>query len=545
MTERIRTELARIAEELGGDGVEFVVERPRDPTHGDLATNLAMVLARRLRRRPRELAEAVVERLRLPAELASKTEIAGPGFINFWLADTALTEQIQEIVSLGSRYGRNTLGSGRSVNIEFVSANPTGPLHVGHGRGAAVGDVLASLLEWSGYRVVREFYVNDAGAQIDKLAESLWARVQQAVGRDVVVPEGGYFGAYLVENAEQILEEEGAAFADLPMEEGLARCRAMGVALQRSDQDQDLRTFGVHFDVITSERSLYDHRKVEAAIDQLTAGGLTFEADGALWLRTERYGDDKPRVLRKRDGTYTYLVPDIAYHIDKHERGFTHVIDVWGADHHGYIPRMRAVLQALGYPDDFFDVTLVQLVKVVRGGEEVKMSKRTGTFVTLRDLVEEVGVDAARYFFLMRRADSQFAFDVDLAKRHTDENPIFYVQMAHARLSGIFRVADCNPDDVVGTVALEDLPAPHDVDLLKKLTIFPDVVARAAEEREPHRVPVYVEELARLVHGWYHHCRVLGEPPGVERARLMLARAARIVVANALAVLGITAPDRM
>jgi len=448
-------------------------------------------------------------------------------------------------VSLGSRYGRNTLGSGRSVNVEFVSANPTGPLHVGHGRGAAVGDVLASLLEWSGYSVVREFYVNDAGAQIDKLAESLWARVQQAVGRDVVVPEGGYFGAYLIENAEQILGEEGAAFADLPQDEGLRQCRAMGVALQRSDQDQDLETFGVHFDVVTSERSLYDNRKVEGAIDQLTERGLTFEADGALWLRTERYGDDKPRVLRKRDGTYTYLVPDIAYHVDKHDRGFTHVIDVWGADHHGYIPRMRAVLQALGYPDDFFDVTLVQLVKVMRGGEEVKMSKRTGTFVTLRDLVEEVGVDAARYFFLMRRADSQFAFDVDLAKRHTDENPIFYVQMAHARLSGIFRVAEVNPDDVVGTVALEDLPAPQDVDLLKKLTMFPDIVARAAEEREPHRVPVYVEELARLVHGWYHHCRVLGEPPGVERARLMLARAARIVVANALAVLGITAPDRM
>ncbi|TFG53209.1 MAG: arginine--tRNA ligase, partial [Gemmatimonadales bacterium] len=279
MTERIRTELARVAEELGGDGVEFVVERPRDPTHGDLATNLAMVLARRLRRRPRELAETVVERLHLPAELASKTEIAGPGFINFWLADTALTEQIQEIVSLGSRYGRNTLGSGRSVNVEFVSANPTGPLHVGHGRGAAVGDVLASLLEWSGYRVVREFYVNDAGTQIDKLAESLWARVQQAVGRDVVVPEGGYFGAYLVENADQILREEGATFADLPMEEGLGRCRTLGVALQRSDQDQDLQTFGVHFDVVTSERSLYDNRKVEAAIDQLTARGLTFEAD--------------------------------------------------------------------------------------------------------------------------------------------------------------------------------------------------------------------------------------------------------------------------
>jgi len=545
VTERIRQELARVAEELGVDGVEFVVERPRDPSHGDLATNLAMVLARRLGRRPRELAEAVVERLRLPPELAAKTEIAGPGFINIWLAEAALTQQLQDIVSRGDRYGRHTFGAGRRVNVEFVSANPTGPLHVGHGRGAAVGDVLASLLEWTGHEVVREFYVNDAGTQIDKLAESLWARVQQAAGREANVPDGGYFGLYLVENAEQILLEEGPDFADLAPAEGLSRCRELGVALQRSEQDQDLEQFGVRFDLVVSERSLYAGRKVEAAIDRLTARGLTFEADDALWLRTERYGDDKPRVLRKRDGSYTYLVPDIAYHIDKHDRGFAHVIDVWGADHHGYIPRMRAVLKAMGYPDDFFDVTLVQLVRVMRGGEEVKMSKRTGTFVTLRDLVDEVGVDAARYFFLMRRADSQLVFDVDLAKRHTDENPIFYVQMAHARMSGIFRVAGCDPDEVTATVAVEDLPAPEDVELLKKLTVFPDVVARAAEEREPHRIPGYVEELARLIHGWYHHCRVLGEPARVEQARLLLARAARIVLGNALSILGITAPDRM
>jgi arginyl-tRNA synthetase len=537
--------LSRVAGELGADGVEFVVERPRDPTHGDLATNLAMVLARHLKKRPRELAERVVERLRLPGHVVSKTEIAGPGFINFWLAESALTEQLKDILSLGAAYGRHTFGSGRKVNVEFVSANPTGPLHVGHGRGAAVGDVLASLLEWTGHDVVREFYVNDAGTQIDKLAQSLWARVQQAVGRDAAVPEGGYLGIYLAENAAEIIEREGAAFADLPPEEGLRRCAEFGVMLQRAEQTEDLATFGVHYDVVVSERSLYETKKVDATIDQLGERELTFEADGALWLRTERFGDEKPRVLRKRDGTFTYLVPDIAYHVDKRDRGFSHVIDVWGADHHGYIPRMRAVLKALGYPDDFFAVTLVQLVKIMRGGEEVKMSKRAGTFVTLRDLVEEVGVDAARYFFLMRRSDSPLVFDVDLAKRHTEENPIFYVQMAHARLSGIFRVAECEPDDVTGAPRLDDLPTPHDIDLLKKLTVFPDVVARSAQEREPHRIPGYVEELARLVHGWYHHCRVLGEPPAVERARLVLARAARIVVANGLSILGITAPDRM
>ncbi|NNG17230.1 MAG: arginine--tRNA ligase, partial [Gemmatimonadales bacterium] len=332
---------------------------------------------------------------------------------------------------------------------------------------------------------------------------------------------------------------------DLLPDEGLRRCAEIGVTLQRAEQNEDLATFGVHYDVVVSERSLYETKKVDTTLDQLAERELTFEADGALWLRTERFGDEKPRVLRKRDGTFTYLVPDIAYHVDKHDRGFTHVVDVWGADHHGYIPRMRAVLKALGYPDDFFDVTLVQLVKIMRGGEEVKMSKRAGTFVTLRDLVEEVGVDAARYFFLMRRSDSPLVFDVDLAKRHTEENPIFYVQMAHARMSGIFRVAGCDPDTVTGDPRLDDLPTTHDIDLLKKLTVFPDVVARSAQEREPHRIPVYVEELARLVHGWYHHCRVLGEPPAVERARLVLARAARIVVANGLSILGITAPDRM
>lgn len=545
MTGPIRADLTRVAMELGVDGVEFVIERPRDPTHGDLATNLAMVLARQLKKRPRELAERVVERLELPENVVSKTEIAGPGFINFWLAESALTEQLKDILSLGSGYGRHIFGAGRKINVEFVSANPTGPLHVGHGRGAAVGDVLASLFEWTGHEVAREFYVNDAGTQIDKLAQSLWARVQQAVGRNAAVPEGGYFGTYLVENAAEIMEQEGAAFADLAPDEGLRRCAELGIRLQRAEQEEDLATFGVHFDVVVHESTLYENKKVDAAIDQLTERELTFAADGALWLRTERFGDEKPRVLRKRDGSFTYLVPDIAYHVDKHDRGFTNVIDVWGADHHGYIPRMRAVLKALGYPDDFFDVTLVQLVKIVRGGEEVKMSKRTGTFVTLRDLVEEVGVDAARYFFLMRRSDSQLIFDVDLAKRHTEENPVFYVQMAHARMSGLFRVAGCNPDEVAGDPRLEDLPSAHDIDLLKKLTIFPDVVARAAEEREPHRISVYVEELARLVHGWYHHCRVLGEPPPVERARLVLARAARIVLANGLSLLGITAPDRM
>jgi arginyl-tRNA synthetase len=547
VSDALRAELARVASRLGADGVEFVLERPRDAGHGDLATNLAMVLAKRERANPRKTAERVIQELHLSPELVARTEIAGPGFINFWLAQDQLASAHRAILAQGRAYGRSSVGAGLKVNVEFVSANPTGPLHVGHGRGAALGDGIAALLEWSGYAVAREFYINDAGVQIDRLAESLWARVRELAGHPAVIPEGGYHGDYLRENAREILDREGPTFAELSAEEGIARCRALALVLQREEQDRDLAEFGVRFDIMSSEQAIYDSGRVERGLELLRARGLTFEADGALWLRTTDFGDDKDRVLRKGDGSYTYLVPDIAYHIDKHDRGFDRVIDVWGADHHGYIPRMRAVLAALGYPPEFFDVALVQLVKVVRGGEEVKMSKRSGEFVTLRDLYEEVGVDAARYFFLMRKGASPLDFDVDLAKRQTDENPVFYVQMAHARLSGIFRTADRPPEGVAGALDLTALPAPQDVELLKKLATFPEVVDKAAREREPHRITVYLHELATTVHGWYHHTRAVGAPegPATEQARLLLARAARIVLANALALLGITAPDRM
>jgi arginyl-tRNA synthetase len=543
----LRAELVRVASRLGGEGIEFVLERPRDTGHGDLATNLAMVLARRERTNPRQTAERVVAELRLSPELVQRTEIAGPGFINFWLAQDELATVHRRILTEGSAYGRSSAGHGLSVNVEFVSANPTGPLHVGHGRGAALGDAIAALLAWSGHAVTREFYINDAGVQIDRLAQSLWARVREAAGHAAAIPEGGYHGEYLRENAGQILAREGPGFAELPEPEGIRRCRALVLELQRAEQDQDLAEFGVRFDVMTSEQAIYDAGRVDRALQQLEAHGLTYEAEGALWLRTTTFGDDKDRVLRKGDGSFTYLVPDIAYHVDKHERGFDRVIDVWGADHHGYIPRMRAVLVALGYPPEFFDVELVQLVKVVRNGEEVKMSKRSGEFVTLRDLYEEVGVDAARFFFLMRKGASPLDFDVELAKRQTDENPVFYVQMAHARLSGIFRTADRAPETVTGAVDPGALPAPHDLELLKKLATFPEVVEKAARDHEPHRITVFLHELATVVHGWYHHTRAVGAPegPATEQARLLLARAARIVLANALTLLGITAPDRM
>ena len=545
MSDVLRQALARVAAELGAADVEIVLERPKDAGHGDVATNLAMILARVQQAPPRVVAARILEALELPPGLVEKTEIAGPGFINFWLATDELAASLRAVIEAGSRYGAHDFGKGIRVNVEFVSANPTGPLHVGHGRGAALGDSTAALLEWTGHEVTREFYINDAGVQIDRVGQSLWARVQEAVGRPASIPEGGYHGDYLRENAAQVLDREGRAFADLPEEEGVRRCRALALTIQREEQDRDLASFGVRYAVMSSEQAIYDRGAIPATLALLAARGLTFERDGALWFRTTDFGDDQDRVLRKSDGSYTYFLPDIVYHIDKHDRGFDRVINVWGADHHGYIPRVRAALRALGYPEDFFSVTVVQLVKVIRAGAEVKMSKRSGEFVTLRDLVDETGPDAARYFFLMRRADSQLNFDLDLATSQTDENPVFYVQMAHARMSGIFRVADVDPASVGADVRLEALPAPEDRELLKKLTEFPETTARAAREREPHRVTGYLEELARLTHGWYHKCRVLGEPPEVERARLALARATRIVLANGLTLLGLTAPDRI
>jgi len=470
--------------------------------------------------------------------------IAGPGFINFRLADDTLAADHARVLAEGTRYGRSTGGAGRRVNVEFVSANPTGPLHVGHGRGAAQGDGIAALLDWTGHTVTREFYINDAGVQITRMAASLWARVQQAVGRAASVPEGGYHGEYLVEAAATLLASEGRAFADLETEDGVARCRAAALRMQRMEQDETLATFGVRFDVMSSEEAIYASGKIDALLLRLRETGLSYEEDGALWLRTSSFGDEKDRVLRKQDGSYTYFVPDIAYHLDKVARGFDHAIDVWGADHHGYIPRVQGALTALGVPAGWLDVSIVQLVKVVRDGEEVKMSKRSGDFVTLRDLYEETGVDAARYWFLMRRGDSHLTFDIELAKSRTDDNPVFYVQMAHARMCGIFRSAGVEMHHVEGPLDVSVLTA-SDSGLLRTLTEFPDVVQRAARDHEPHRIATFLEALAREVHGWYHGCRVLGEPAPVERARLLLARAAVQVLANGLSLLGISSPDRI
>jgi arginyl-tRNA synthetase len=534
----LRAALIKAAASLGAPTTDVLLERPKDPTHGDVATNLALTLAKTLEAKPRDVASKLVAALELPAGVVKKTEIAGPGFINFFLAETQLADVLGTVISLGSKYGRADDGQRRLVNIEFVSANPTGPLHVGHGRQAAIGDAIATLLEWTGWKVTREFYYNDAGTQIANLAKSVQARI-----KGTAIPEGGYHGEYIREIAESFTTAH-------PTEvDSLDAIRVFAVAELRKEQDSDLQAFGVKFDVYFLESSLYSDGRVEKTVNRLVAAGHTFEEEGALWLRTTEFGDDKDRVMKKsaaKGGEYTYFVPDVAYHADKWERGFHRAIDVQGADHHSTVTRVRIGLQALdmgitkGYPE----YVLHQMVTVMKGGEEMKISKRAGSYLTVRELIDEVGRDAVRFFFLMRRADSHLVFDVDLAKQQTEENPVFYVQMAHARMSGIFRVAarELTSATVEG-VDLSVLKEDDERDLLKAIAEFPAVVQGAAQALEPHRITGFLEALARTAHAWYHKFRVLGEPE--EAARLVLARAVRQVLANGLALIGISAPDRM
>ncbi len=559
----LRDELTKAAIAIGAPASTVpALERPRDPAHGDWASNLAMTLAKPLGRKPRDIATELVAKLDLSAAGVSATEIAGPGFINFRLNAGAHARGLADILAHGAAYGRANTGAGTAVNVEFVSANPTGPLHVGHGRQAALGDAISALLEGAGYRVSREFYYNDAGVQIENLAKSLWVRVAQAAGIDADIPEGGYHGEYIKEIAERYVSEfgtpphstllagaqaivAGARPDDATLFEAMRR---FAVAALRAEQDLDLKAFGVQFAVYYLESSLYTDGLVEETVGMLRQGGHTFEDDGALWLRTTDFGDDKDRVMRKRDGTFTYFVPDVAYHVTKWRRGFTRAINVQGADHHGTTARVRAGLQALevGVPKGYPEYVLHQMVTVMRGGEEVKISKRAGSYVTVRDLIDEVGRDAVRYFFLMRKGDSQLVFDVDLARSQSEENPVYYIQMAHARLSGIFRVGEIDPATITADgVQWEALAEDAERELVKSLLDYPRLVAGAAEALEPHRVAAYLLETARQVHLWYHKHHVLGEPEHILRARLVLAKAARQVLANGLALLGITAPERM
>ena len=536
--DQIRAELIRAARGLGApEDVDPLLERPRETSHGDWATNLAMVLAKPLRSKPREIAEKLRAAMDLERAGVSNIDIAGPGFMNFFIDAGRIASGLREIIDANESYGRSDAGRGRVVNIEFVSANPTGPLHVGHGRQAALGDAIATLLETTGWKVTREFYYNDAGVQIENLAASVEARLNELGGKPAQIPEGGYHGEYIREIAERYKESS----------DGLS-VREFAVRELRKEQDLDLQAFGVHFDRYFLESSLYTDGMVDDTVRLLIASGKTYEHEGALWLRTTDFGDDKDRVMRKSDGTYTYFLPDVAYHVTKWKRGFLRAIDVQGADHHSTVTRVRAGLQALrmGMTPNYPEYVLHQMVTVMKHGEEVKISKRAGSYVTVRDLITEVGRDAVRYFFLMRKSDSQLIFNVDLAASQSEENPVYYIQMAHARMCGVFRVGEVDAESVSADAAtLAVLTEPEEQELIKALADFPTLVESAAETLEPHRIATYLLETARLAHLWYHKHHVLEQPEDVTRARLALARGAQIVLRNGMRILGITSPERM
>jgi arginyl-tRNA synthetase len=536
--EQIRAELIRAARSLGApEDVNPLLERPRESSHGDWATNLAMVLAKPLRSKPRDIAKKLRESMSLERAGVSRIDIAGPGFMNFWLDAGRIAAGLRDIISADERYGESDVARGKVANVEFVSANPTGPLHVGHGRQAALGDAIATLLETTGWKVTREFYYNDAGVQIDNLAASVEARLNELEGKPSQIPEGGYYGEYIRELADRYKANSGGVTV-----------REFAVRELRKEQDLDLQAFGVRFDKYFLESSLYTDGMVEDTVRLLVASGKTYEHEGALWLRTTDFGDDKDRVMRKSDGSYTYFVPDVAYHVTKWRRGFRRAIDVQGADHHSTVTRVRAGLQALdmGMPAEYPEYVLHQMVTVMKHGEEVKISKRAGSYVTVRDLINEVGRDAVRYFFLMRKSDSQLIFNVDLAASQSEENPIYYIQMAHARMCGIFRVGEIDPESVSADDApLHVLTEPEEQELIKSLLDFPALVESAAETLEPQRVATYLLEMARLAHLWYHKHHVLEQEEDVTRARLVLARGAQIVLRNGMRILGITSPERM
>jgi arginyl-tRNA synthetase len=533
---------------------QIAIERTRDAAHGDFATNIAMQLAKPARRSPRQLAQAIVDAMPT-SELVSKIEIAGPGFINFHLSPAAYQRELSRIFELGPAYGFSKRGANARTVIEFVSANPTGPLHVGHGRQAALGDALAALLHSQGYAVSREYYYNDAGVQIQNLALSVQARANGVKPGEPGWPENGYQGEYIQEIADDFLARksvqatEGEVKASGKVDD-LEAIRKFAVACLRREQDIDLQKFGVIFDVYFLESSLYTDHKVDETVAALNASGKTYESEGALWLRTQEYGDDKDRVMRKSDGTYTYFVPDVAYHVTKWQRGFRRAINVQGTDHHGTIARVRAGLQALnvGVPQGYPDYILHKMVRVMRGGEEVKISKRAGSYVTLRDLIEWVGKDAVRFFLASRKADTEFVFDVDLALAQSEENPVYYIQYAHARVCAVFRQLQekgFTHDRLVGESNVARLVEPHEKALIRRLTYFPELLESAASDLEPHQVAHYLRELAGDFHTYYNAHTFIVEDAGLRDARLNLVAATRQVIQNGLALLGVTAPERM
>lgn len=551
MYEQVKTAIADAAVAAGLAAREelptFVLEVPKDKSHGDLATNAAMQLTKLAKRNPRQIAEAIIAHLDIKQASIQAAEIAGPGFINFRMDKSYLYPVVGEALQAGEDYGRIEEGNNKRVQVEFVSANPTGSLHLGHARGAAVGDALCNVLDFAGYDVTREYYINDAGKQVENLAVSIEARYRQALGQSADMPEDGYYGEDIIGFAKLLVEQEGDRLLELPDQERFTFFRQFGLERELDKIKRDLGRFRVGFDVWYSETSLYESGQVEQGLEALKATGHVYEEEGATWLSTMPFGDDKNRVLVKNDGSYTYLTPDIAYHRDKFSRGFDQMINIWGADHHGYIPRVKAAMAALGNDPNKLTVLIAQMVSLFQNGEKMKMSKRTGKAVTMEDLMDEVGIDAIRYFFSMRSMDSHLDFDMDLAISTSNENPVFYVQYAHARICSIFRQAEeqglvlKSPD----TIDYSKLAAEAEFDLLRKIGELPQEVSEAAAQYAPHRLIRYVYELASQFHSYYRAERVITEDAEQTQARLALLGAVRIAIANVLRLVGVSAPERM
>jgi arginyl-tRNA synthetase len=530
---------------------DYVIEVPNNPDHGHFATNLPLTLASSQKRKPMEIAGIIVENLVDDGHLLEKVEIAGPGFINF----TIRTEQWQRflagIIAMGRKYGRSDLGKGEKILVEYVSANPTGPLHLGHGRGAALGDTLCRILSFCGYEVVREFYINDTGQQMRLLGESIYSRWKQMSDPAYPFPESGYHGEYILDLAKEVAGEIG--LAEMGPDEAVTDCAERGKAKMLEEIKRDLAHFRTPFDVWYRESDLYASGLLDESLETIRKKGQLYEKDGALWIKTMALGDDKDRVVRKNDGDYTYFASDIAYHLEKWERGFSKAINIWGADHHGYVQRIKAALKANGLNKDWLSVLLIQLVKLWRGGEEIKMSKRAGHYVTLKELVEEVGVDAVRFVFLTKNHDSPLDFDVDLVKKHDSENPVYYVQYAHARICSIFRKAESEgislpqkPDQVLSRLTLNE-----EMVLIRLMAEFPALLDDICNTFEPHRLTYYLTELASSFHRYFNlgtktpEHRIVCKDKALSQARLFLAEAVRIVLYNGLTLLGISAPERM
>lgn len=544
--EQIKTAIARAGLTESNATPDIVLEVPKEKNHGDYATNVAMQLAGIVKKPPRQIAETIAASIDKEKAAIEKVEVAGPGFINFFLDGSAFIDVIPVVLQAGSRYGMSDFGKGKRVQVEFVSANPTGSLHLGHARGAAYGDALCRIMAKAGFEVEREYYINDAGNQIANLARSIEARYMQALGMEKEMPADGYLGEDIVQFGKELAEVEGDRLTALPEEERHEFFRKYGLQKELEQLKKDLADFRVTFDEWYSETSLYSSGKVNEVLNTLKERGETYEKDGATWFRSTAYGDDKDRVLVKQDGSYTYLTPDIAYHDDKFKRGFDLLINVWGADHHGYVARVKAAVQALGYNPERLKVEIIQMVNLKKSGEKVKMSKRSGKAVTLRELMDEVGIDAMRWFFSMRSSDSHLDFDIDLALARSNENPVYYVQYAHARVCSILRQANELGYAQDEDVDLKVLTSEKEMDVLKRIGEFPQAVSEAAEKRATHRITTYAFDLASALHSFYNAERVVNpESPHKSKARFQLIKAVKITLENALTLLGVSAPERM